>query len=342
MSKYDKFISDLNEEINNIQVKNVKPYVIKNYNEKKSPRFLGFNFKHLISLACCLLLIAIVIIIRLEKNKQENPVIEKPIIATSTSDAYAFEIMTAANYLYCEETLLNGTNLKIKSVNKELLDNVATKVNEHYLTIKQLLEKQGVEYKIESISNKNYDYKMIINSFYNENFDLKYTIYFNKTMIEKDDEEEKYNMDGIITIGDNTYNISGVTEVEDDETNSKMKIEINSNEYIIIEQEKEQDEEEYVYKKYQNDKIISEYSIEYEIEDKNVEIKIEMKENNKKEKIVAYQQKNNLIFKLDLLEYNGKVEITERNNIVIYNFLKEKVIVEKNILKSSKKLSIYQ
>ena len=67
-----------------------------------------------------------------------------------------------------------------------------------------------------------------------------------------------------------------------------------------------------------------------------------MKENNKKEKIVAYQQKNNLIFKLDLLEYNGKVEITERNNIVIYNFLKEKVIVEKNILKSSKKLSIYQ
>ena len=67
-----------------------------------------------------------------------------------------------------------------------------------------------------------------------------------------------------------------------------------------------------------------------------------MKENNKKEKIVAYQQKNNLIFKLDLLEYNGKVEITERNNIVAYNFLKEKVIVEKNILKSSKKLSIYQ
>ena len=149
MSKYDKFISDLNEEINNIQVKNVKLYVIKNYNEKKSPRFLCFNFKHLISLACCLLLVAIVIIIRLEKNKQENPVIEKPIIATSTSDAYAFEIMTAANYLYCEETLLNGTNLKIKSVNKELLDNAATKVNEHYLTIKQLLEKQGVEYKIE-------------------------------------------------------------------------------------------------------------------------------------------------------------------------------------------------
>ena len=70
MSKYDKFISDLNEEIDNIQVKNVKPYVIKNYNEKKSPRFLGFNFKHLISLACCLLLIAIVIIIRLEKNRE--------------------------------------------------------------------------------------------------------------------------------------------------------------------------------------------------------------------------------------------------------------------------------
>ncbi len=103
-----------------------------------------------------------------------------------------------------------------------------------------------------------YTYQMMINSIFNDSFDLQYTIYYNKILIGKDDEEEIYNIDGIIIINNKEYPVIGKTEIDDDETSTMVKIIIDSDSstYFIIEQEKEEDENEFVYRRYINNEIV--------------------------------------------------------------------------------------
>ena len=231
---------------------------------------------------------------------------KKPIIASSIEDAYAFEMMTAANYLYTDAT----TNLRRRQRNNDL-NNICDKINRFYLTINQLLRKEKIEYKITNSDNDMYENKMVINSFFNDNFDLYYTIYFNKSFIEKDDDEEIYNLNGIIIINNINYEIIGETVVEEDEVETKIKVLINETEYFIIEQEKEDDEEEFVYKTYVNNKLTKEVVISYEIENKDIEIKLELNTSSRNEEIKAKYKNNELILKVEFNDYEGKIKVID-------------------------------
>ena len=109
-----------------------------------------------------------------------------------------------------------------------------------------------------------------------------------------EDNEELFNIEGIITIDNKTYQVFGEIESEEDEIETKIKVVTGENEYFVIEQEKEVDEEEFVYTSYINNKKQNEYSISYEVEDNEIEIKIEMLTNGKVEKLVSKIENNEI------------------------------------------------
>ena len=175
---------------------------------------------------------------------------------------------------------------------------------------------------------------MIIQAFFNSELDLQYTIYFNKTKVLKhEDNEELFNIEGIITIDNKTYQVFGEIESEEDEIETKIKVVTGENEYFVIEQEKEVDEEEFVYTSYINNKKQNEYSISYEVEDNEIEIKIEMLTNGKVEKLVSKIENNEIILKVNFTTYQGKVEVIDDVSSIKYYFIEENTTIEKKLIK---------
>lgn len=332
MSKYDQFIEDLNKEVDNMNISNVSTYVKAKHKETKKTKPVFFRSK-LVPISCFSIVLVIVLVLTVLNigNNTEGPIKNKvkvPTIATSIEEAYAFEIMAAGNLLYSSSTQTN-TRIKKRSLsrNNVNLNDVATKINEHYLTIKQMLSKEKVKYEILQNDDGTYENKMIIQAFFNSELDLQYTIYFNKTKVLKhEDNEELFNIEGIITIDNKTYQVFGEIESEEDEIETKIKVVTGENEYFVIEQEKEVDEEEFVYTSYINNKKQNEYTHEYkytivsngkkvnevelELEQENGELSVELKE-------VSNNTKTSYKFKVK--EEKGykyiKVEVKEGNNV---------------------------
>ena len=199
MSKYDQFIEDLNKEVDNMNISNVSTYVKAKHKETKKTKPVFFRSK-LVPISCFSIVLVIVLVLTVLNigNNTEGPIKNKvkvPTIATSIEEAYAFEMMAAGNLLYSSSTQTN-TRIKKRSLsrNNVNLNDVATKINEHYLTIKQMLSKEKVKYEILQNDDGTYENKMIIQAFFNSELDLQYTIYFNKTKVLKheDNEELKY------------------------------------------------------------------------------------------------------------------------------------------------------
>ena len=150
---------------------------------------------------------------------------------------------------------------------------------------------------------------------------------------------EIYNLDGIIVIDNVEYQIKGETEIENDETSTKIKVITGKSSYFIIEQEAEENEKEFVYKKYQNNKIIKEYALSHEIEDGEVEVKIEIMENGKEEEIKAKLENGKITLKVELENYEGVVKVTVINDEINYYFVNEKTNIVINIIKNKKNLN---
>lgn len=340
MSKYDQFIENLNQEVDNMEVTNVSTYVKVKHQEAKKPKSSIFKPKLIpLTMFSVIIVLVFILTIVLFNDRTTLPTpdpIKVPTIATTVDDAYAFEIMAAGNLIYTNTTSTSrNARRKMQAQSNINFNDVTTKINEHYLTIKQMLTKEKLRYEIVELDNELYDNKMIIHPFFNSDFDLQYTICFNKTKVEtKDDDEELFNLDGIITIDGKTYEISGEIETEDDEIETKIKVVTGENEYFIIEQEKEEDEEEFVYTSYVNGKKQNEYAISYEVEDNEIEIKIEMRVNGKTEKLTAKIENDKIILKVNFTSYQGKVEVIDDVTSIKYHFLKENVTIEKNLIKN--------
>ena len=243
MSKYDQFIEDLNKEVDNMNISNVSTYVKAKHKETKKTKPVFFRSK-LVPISCFSIVLVIVLVLTVLNigNNTEGPIKNKvkvPTIATSIEEAYAFEIMAAGNLLYSSSTQTN-TRIKKRSLsrNNVNLNDVATKINEHYLTIKQMLSKEKVKYEILQNDDGTYENKMIIQAFFNNELDLQYTIYFNKTKVLKhEDNEELFNIEGIITIDNKTYEVFGEIEIKIEMlTNGKVEklvSKIENNEIIL-------------------------------------------------------------------------------------------------------------
>lgn len=338
MSKYDEFVSKLKKETSETEIVDLTKEIKMRYRsqETKKPHFKRLSYAFM---GTFILLLVICISVFVVKGKDTTkPPAPSYYVPQTVNETYAFELLAAANFLYSSDTTTTQS-LSFLTTSKENLNEISNKINKHYLTIQNLLNGEKINYSVTKSTKEGYTDQMTITTLYSDSFDLQYTIYFNKTLVEIDDDEEIYNLDGIIVIDNVEYQIKGETEIENDETSTKIKVITGKSSYFIIEQEAEENEKEFVYKKYQNNKIIKEYALSHEIEDGEVEVKIEIMENGKEEEIKAKLENGKITLKVELENYEGVVKVTVINDEINYYFVNEKTNIVINIIKNKKNLN---
>ena len=133
---------------------------------------------------------------------------------------------------------------------------------------------------------------------------VSYVMYYDKVFLEgetEDDEtEESYSLSGILVIEDTAYPVEGSyeTEFSEGETENELYFkaftDTEKNSYIEVEQETETEEDdgeaetekEYVYSVYSKNKLIEKTEVKYEKEDDELELKMTVSKDGKKEELI--------------------------------------------------------
>lgn len=133
---------------------------------------------------------------------------------------------------------------------------------------------------------------------------VSYVMYYDKVFLEgetEDDEtEESYFLSGILVIEDTVYPVEGSyeTEFSEGETENELYFkaftDTEKNSYIEVEQETETEEDdgeaetekEYVYSVYSKNKLIEKTEVKYEKEDDELELKMTVSKDGKKEELI--------------------------------------------------------
>ena len=133
---------------------------------------------------------------------------------------------------------------------------------------------------------------------------VSYVMYYDKVFLEgetEDDEtEESYFLSGILVIEDTAYPVEGSyeTEFSEGETENELYFkaftDTEKNSYIEVEQETETEEDdgeaetekEYVYSVYSKNKLIEKTEVKYEKEDDELELKMTVSKDGKKEELI--------------------------------------------------------
>lgn len=137
--------------------------------------------------------------------------------------------------------------------------------------------------------------------------DVSYRMFYNKTFldgeVDGDEKKNNYSIDGILLIDGNRYGVEGVykTEAEDDEFESELYFKAYTNaektSYIEVEREIENEsgkdaetEQKYVYSAYEGGKLVERTVIEYETEKDEIELKLSIARDGKKETLIFNEE----------------------------------------------------
>lgn len=283
---------------------------------------LSILFKSL-SISFVLILLLAIIIPNINKG-QKNRVVP---ITSNISETYSFQLMSAANII-----LANNSQVLAKVTNNSVdYTEIAKSLNSHFLTFKELLSNEKMEYESLPSSIPGYSEQLKIMINYNGISYIEYNVYYNKTLTEEDEDEKEYNIRGIMVIDGSSYDVIGESEHEDDETSTSLKVIISPSTYFIIEQEYEDDEEEFVYSYYVNNKLLNHYKFQKEIENGKTEIELEYIEGKIKGKIKALLKNNSIEFNVKTDDYNGRINAKIEDNYISYYFVKANKTVNLNL-----------
>lgn len=152
-----------------------------------------------------------------------------------------------------------------------------------------------------------------------------YKMYYNE--INKETEEEiddgelelevSSTLDGVLVFGDEEYEVHGEREFEQEGNEEEASIEFttysrtNRRNYIVVEQSVENDEIEYEYKIYQNNRLVSETEVEMEKERNHTEFELQFKDNGTLKEGVykMYKRDNDDTFVIDYVQNNVREKI---------------------------------
>lgn len=171
-----------------------------------------------------------------------------------------------------------------------------------------------------------------------------YVFYYNSTEKvndKEDDSDEKKEdkqkeketeilMEGIVVIGETEYSMRGEQSVKNDETEVEFKVMVDESNYVIIEQETSDNEQEYEYTMYKNREKVFSTSVEYETEeDGETELKFKTKTSDGKDVVYKYEfftdEKGSFVeIKTENQSFEAKVLIaitTGAEGETVYEFL---------------------
>ncbi len=237
----------------------------------------------------------------------------------SFKDMYSLSALSGINML----NMGNTSVLKKKSAN--LTDVEKAEILKKLEVVDNLISGNMITSKEENSDLADYQKMYTISTSDLDGNTSNYKFYFNESIIvdedddnDKDiDDEQEFHLSGIVINNDVTYKMEGKKEIEDDEFEVEFKIMIDELNYVKVEQEIEDNEEEYKYTSYTNGKKTLEYELEFEVNKNKVEVEFKEKSGTSKKKT-----------KFESVEKNGKKEV--------------KISIEENKIKENYLIVIYE
>ena len=259
-----------------------------------------------------------------EKNKGDY-------ILSTDQKLVNFSAISSANILSGDsKQLLSGTTT---SSSRMLLNGTTQpepdmdKVNSYMLMMETLFTEEPVLVKEETSDKAEYVVKQTYEFVNLDGTRTTYVLYLNEALSNEEHDEKEYNITGLAIINELEYTIKGQKEIEDNEVELELRIQLDKNNYITIENEQETGENEYSYRVVKDGKLYSHLSFEQE-QYEETSLKITTTENGYKEtyKFIKENNKIKIEHTTNTTKYTIFVNITQ-NEIgeTIYEYkVKEK------------------
>lgn len=237
----------------------------------------------------------------------------------SFKDMYSLSALSGINML----NMRSAPSLKKKAAN--LTEEDKTEILKKLEVVDNLIGGNMITSKEENSDLADYQKMYTISTSDLDGNTSSYRFYFNELIIADEDDndddevdnEPEFHLSGIVINNDVTYKMEGKKEIEEGEFEVEFKIMIDELNYVVVEQEIEDNEEEYKYTSYTDGKKTLEYELEFEVNKNKVEVEFKEKSGTSKKKT-----------KFESVEKDGKKEV--------------KISIEENKIKEHYLILIYE
>ena len=203
----------------------------------------------------------------------------------TNEDVISFQALTASSLIANENLSLSNGGLSGQLLSNEqnegddpIIDPTEEptidQIEPYIELIEQLLgSNHGLSVTTETSDLEAYETKMTFQTSTLNEGSASYTIYYNMTLKDEEDDESEYVLDGIMLLNDVEYTVSGKREVEDDEEKIEFIAKLDEFNYVESEYKVEEDENKFDIQVVSNGILVSHTNIKIEEDD---ETKIEL------------------------------------------------------------------
>lgn len=243
---------------------------------------------------------------------------------SSAAEAYAFgavssiKLLSANTTSESEQNEANAENSYARNVPTNEQITFAQRVDEYVDVVDGFIGGSSpVKIQEESLTDAEYSTKVTTDITHLSGQKDSFVMYYNETVPTEDDRktdddddfEVNTRLSGIVEFGGQTYSLRGEKEVEQDEIEINLEIKIDDANYVIIQTETENGEQEYGYEVYSNGQKVEELSLEIEIEQNEVEVELFVAVNGETQSFKFEKETENNITEIKInCNVNGNTE----------------------------------
>lgn len=212
----------------------------------------------------------------------------KDFVLNNTSDVISTALVSSANILssLAPDNAAQGNQLANAN---DITDAEIDEIHNQIQMFEAFIGSNPLTVNIEASDREEFEHKMTIVFKDLNNEENSYTLYYNQVLNTEDDDddddfdlddlmeidvEQEYTLTGIMIVGENEYSVIGEKEIEDGEYEMSIIAKIDDNNYILIEQETEEDEQELSYQVWKDGKKVTSFSMSLENEKGETSVKI--------------------------------------------------------------------
>ncbi|MBO5328274.1 MAG: hypothetical protein J6B04_03795 [Clostridia bacterium] len=196
---------------------------------------------------------------------------------TETKDIYAYSAVSAATVmsnLNKSSAVAASGQVSGENVPSPDYSSYVEAVNGYMAIAENMLSGENFVISEAASDRTDYEYKTVVSYADLMGEKTEYVMYYNKVkQVDRDedwddkfDNEEEFNINGVVLMDGVEYEVIGESETEGDESEIELTVRLDRQNFVTVGQEKENDEIEYVYSVWQNGKKVEETSFESETE----------------------------------------------------------------------------
>ena len=243
---------------------------------------------------------------------------------SSAAEAYAFgavssiKLLSANTASESKQNEANAENSYARNVPTNEQITFAQRVDEYVDVVDGFIGGSSpVKIQEESLTDAEYSTKVTTDITHLSGQKDSFVMYYNETVPTEDDRktdddddfEVNTRLSGIVEFGGQTYSLRGEKEVEQDEIEINLEIKIDDANYVIIQTETENGEQEYGYEVYSIGQKVEELSLEIEIEQNEVEVELFVAVNGETQSFKFEKETENNITEIKInCNVNGNTE----------------------------------